>query len=310
MNPGKVYVVAMAWFSNDRSGFRPKLLLICALIFVLFAAPADAERRGSPPPQNEVVVLAAGDIARCESRDDEATAALLDRLPGEVLTLGDHAYPNASAEDFRRCYHPSWGRHRARTRPTPGNHEYFQPGATPYFDYFGAAAGPRGRGWYSFDVGAWHVVSLNSEVSARAGSQQERWLRDDLQRHRDRCVLAYWHRPRFSSGQHGGTREVAALWRALQEAGAEVVLQAHDHHYERFGPLDADGRPDPNGVRSFVVGTGGGERRIIRGGATGSMVAINGRPGVLRLTLRARSYAWEFIPVSGAPMDRGEASCR
>jgi alkaline phosphatase len=283
--------------------------LLVPIAMVCTAARADGQGR-TPPAPHDVVVLAAGDIARCDGQHDEATAALLDRLPGEVLALGDQAYPAATAEDYRRCYGPSWGRHRERTHPTPGNHEYFQRGAIPYFDYFGRTAGPRGKGWYSFDLGAWHVVSLNSEFSTHAGSEQERWLRDDLRRHRNRCVLAFWHRARFSSGEHGNTREVAPLWRALHDAGADVVVQAHDHDYERFDPLNANGRPDPNGLRSFVVGTGGGEFRNFRRPVRGSAVRIDHEPGVLRLTLRAISYAWEFVPVSGSPKDHGEATCR
>lgn len=275
------------------------------------AAPAGAQRRARPGAARDVVVLAAGDIATCEKQGDEQTAALLDSLPGEILALGDQAYPNGSASDYTRCYGPSWGRHRARTHPTPGNHDYVRSGADGYFGYFGEAAGPRGRGWYSFDLGAWHVVSLNSQVSASAGSEQERWLRDDLRRHPARCVLAFWHQARFSSGRHGSSPAVAPLWRALQDAGAELVVQAHDHDYERFDPLDSDGRPDPRGLRSFVVGTGGAERHGFGAPLPGSVVRVNRYPGVLKLTLRDRSYAWEFVPVGGPrPTDRGEGRCR
>ncbi|MFL5539336.1 MAG: metallophosphoesterase family protein, partial [Longimicrobiaceae bacterium] len=232
----------------------------CALLLAATCAgPADAQRRARRT-EGDVVVLAAGDIGDCTLRDVSATAALLDTLPGEVLAVGDEAYPHGSADDFRRCYDPNWGRHRARTHPTPGNHEYTDSTARAYFDYFGAAAGARGKGWYSFDLGAWHLVALNSEVDASAGSEQERWLRDDLRAHPARCVLAFWHRARFSSGRHGSTAAVAPLWRDLQAAGAELVVQGHDHDYERFAPLDADGRPDRHGLRSFVVGTGGALR--------------------------------------------------
>jgi hypothetical protein len=255
------------------------------------------------------VVLAAGDIARCDRGDDEATAALLDSVRGTVLALGDQAYPAGSASDFRRCYGASWGRHRARTHPTPGNHEYAQPGAGPYFDYFGAAAGPRGRGWYSFEVGAWHVVSLNSNVATGAGSVQEQWLREDLRRHPSVCILAFWHHPRYSSGLHGPTPAVAPLWRALQEAHAAVVLQGHDHGYERFGRMDAAGREDAGGIRSFVAGTGGATLRPFGRQTAGSRVRIPAH-GVLKLTLRADSYAWEFIEAGGGVADRGESACR
>ena len=284
----------------------------CALLLAaVCAGPADAQRRARALPAADVVVLAAGDIGECALQDDRATAALLDSIPGEVLALGDEAYPHGSAYDFSHCYAPTWGRHRARTHPTPGNHEYTDTTATAYFDYFGAAAGPRGKGWYSFDLGAWHLVALNSEVDAGAGSEQERWLRRDLREHRARCVLAFWHRARFSSGRHGSTAEVAPLWRALQEAGAELVVQGHDHDYERFDPLDADGRRDPHGLRSFVVGTGGAQRHGFGAPVAGSVVRTRDWAGVLKLTLRARSYAWEFVPVGGPrPADHGEGTCR
>ncbi|HET7232447.1 MAG TPA: metallophosphoesterase [Longimicrobium sp.] len=275
------------------------------------AAPAGAQGRARPPAPRDVVVLAAGDIGDCHRTDDQATAALLDSIPGEVLALGDEAYPDGSAYDFSHCYDPAWGRFRARTHPTPGNHEYVREGGDAYFDYFGAAAGPRGKGWYSFDLGAWHVVALNSEADTRAGSEQERWLRDDLRAHPARCVLAFWHRARFTSGRHGSTAAVAPLWRDLEAVGAELVVQGHDHDYERFDPLDADGRPDRRGIRSFVVGTGGAERHGFGAPLRGSVVRMNRYPGVLKLTLRPRGYAWEYITAGGPrSADRGEGSCR
>jgi hypothetical protein len=294
------------------SGDSPEWKIGCALLLAaVCAAPAGAQGRARPPAARDVVVLAAGDIGDCNFPDDKATAALLDSIPGEVLALGDEAYPHGSAYDFGHCYEPTWGRHRARTHPTPGNHEYTDPAASAYFDYFGAAAGPRGKGWYSFDLGAWHVVALNSEVDASAGSAQERWLRDDLRAHPARCVLAFWHRARFSSGRHGSTAAVAPLWRDLQAAGAELVVQGHDHDYERFDPLDADGRRDRHGPRSFVVGTGGAQRHGFGAPVPGSVVRTRDHAGVLKLTLRARSYAWEFIPVGGPrPADHGEGTCR
>lgn len=259
------------------------------------------------------VVLAAGDIARCESTGDEATARLLDSLPGTVLSLGDHVYAeDGSRASFHGCYDLSWGRHRARTRPTPGNHEYKVPGATDYFDYFGAAAGPRGQGYYSFDVGAWHLVSLNSNIDMREGSPQERWLRADLGAHPARCTLAFSHAARFSSGRdHGSTQALAPLWRVLYQANVDVVLQAHDHVYERLAPATPNGQLDPRrGIRSFVVGTGGaGADRFSRRPVRASEVRYNGGPGVLKLELRPDGYSWEFITASGRVGDRGEGRC-
>jgi Calcineurin-like phosphoesterase len=192
-----------------------------------------------------------------------ATARLvLDLDPAVVLTLGDNQYENGTLAKFRRSYEQSWGRLRSRTRPAPGNHDYRTAGAAGYFDYFGAAAGPRSTGFYSFDVGAWHLIALNSECAhiggCGKGSLQERWLRADLAAHPAGCTLAYWHKPRFSSGWHGSDATYTDFWRALYEAGADVVLVGHDHDYERFAPQTPDARPDPaRGIRQFVVGTGG-----------------------------------------------------
>lgn len=257
------------------------------------------------------VLLAAGDIASCESDGDEATARLLDSLPGTVLTLGDNVYRRGARAVFAACYDSSWGRHRARTRPAPGNHDYRVPHAASYFAYFGAAAGPPGRGYYSFDLAGWHVISLNSNVSVRPDSPQLRWLRADLAAHPSRCTLAYWHHARFSSGVHGSTRRIAPLWRTLYDAGVDVVLQAHDHSYERFAPLDGDGRRDADrGIRSFVVGTGGGRLRWFPTVVPGSEVRYNRAHGVLKLSLHPDGYEWEFVPAGPTEFrDRGEGRC-
>ena len=265
---------------------------------------------GAPP-----VLLAAGDIASCDSPGAEATAALLDGLPGTIAALGDTAYDAGTAAEFARCYAPSWGRHKGRTRPAPGNHEYETPGAAAYFAYFGAAAGEAGTGYYSYDLGGWHLVALNSNCAqaggCQAGSPQERWLRADLAAHPTACALAYWHHPRFSSGPHGGDGALEPLWQALYEAGAEVVLVGHDHLYERFAPQDPRGGADPaRGIRQFTVGTGGkSHSRVVRNAAN-SEVANSDTFGVLRLTLRPAGYAWEFVPVAGGRFtDAGAGAC-
>jgi acid phosphatase type 7 len=266
---------------------------------------------GTPPAGDSVVVLAAGDIARCDGSGDEQTAAMLDTLRGVVLALGDNAYYSGTEAEYRDCYDPTWGRHRARTRPAPGNHEYGTPGAAGYFAYFGELAGPPGRGWYSFDLGAWHVVSLNSNVAMSPGSEQERWLREDLAAHPSRCTLAFWHHPRFSSGPHGAQHRVAPLWQALYEAGADVVLQGHDHGYERFSRMASDGRLDPaRGIRSFVAGGGGAELYPYVRAARGSQSRYNRGWSVLRLTLRADSYEWEVLtPDRTQPLEHGGEAC-
>jgi acid phosphatase type 7 len=247
------------------------------------------------------VLVGAGDIADCGSSGDEATAALLDGIAGTVFTVGDNAYGDGTPREFARCYDPTWGRHKARTRPSPGNHDYETGSAAGYYGYFGARAGPAGRGYYSFDLGDWHVISLNSNIGMSAGSPQVQWLRADLAVTTKRCVLAYWHHPRFSSGIHGSTTRMTPLWNLLAREHADVVLAAHDHHYERFAPVD--------GIRSFVVGTGGAERYPILFVRRDS-VLHDTSAGVLRLGLGTAGYTWRFLAAGGGFSDAGRGSCR
>ena len=256
------------------------------------------------------VVLAAGDIAGTGG-GAKATARLLDRLEGTILTLGDHAYPDGTSSDFSQRYHPTWGRHKARTRPCPGNHDYESGGARPYYRYFGANAGPAGRGYYSFDLGDWHIISLNSNIAMRAGSAQERWLRADLEANQKDCILAFWHHPRFSSGTHGSSTEPQPLYQALYEAGAEIVLVGHDHNYQRFAPQTPGGRADPErGIRHFVVGTGGASHYRFKRPIANTEAYDTSTYGVLKLTLGAGTYSWEFVPVAGETYtDTGNGTC-
>jgi hypothetical protein len=269
-----------------------------------------------PPEEAPAVLIAAGDIASCDWTGDEETAALVDGMPGTVQTLGDLAYNSGTASQFANCYDPSWGRHKARTRPAPGNHEYGTTGASGYFGYFGAAAGEPGRGYYSYDLGAWHVVVLNSgrcaEISCADTSEQVRWLRADLDAHRAQCTLAVWHHPRFNSGvRHGNYGTVRSFWNVLYEYGAEVILNGHEHVYERFGPQSPTTAPDPaRGLRQFTVGTGGAsQREFIEVPKANSEVRLNAYLGVLRLELRAAGYRWAFISTDGVTRDAGEGSC-
>jgi hypothetical protein len=255
------------------------------------------------------VVLAAGDIASCSSLGDERTAQLLDSYRGTVLALGDLAYDDGSPEEFRTCFGPSWGRHKARIRPAPGNHEYHSAGSG-YFGYFGAAAGPGKRGYYSFDLGHWHIVSLNSERDTAAGGAQVRWLRADLARTKARCVLAFWHRPRWSAGQYSDDARTAPFWNALYAARADVVLTGHDHNYQRYRPLNMRGEIDrARGIRSFVVGTGGRRLYQLRPDRRRGTANDETR-GILQLTLRPAGYSWRYIPVvRGSYRDAGSAAC-
>jgi hypothetical protein len=265
-----------------------------------------------PTPGPEVAV-AVGDIAICgpDGRQD-VTSRLLDTLGGPVLALGDMAYPNGSRENFMNCYDKSWGRHAGRTRPSPGNHDYTTTGAAPYFDYFGINAGIPGLGYYSFDLGAWHVISLNSNaefMGVGAASPQGQWLQNDLAGNRAKCTVAYWHHPLFSSGQNGDNVFMRPIFNMLYEANADLVLNGHDHLYERFAPQAADGRNDPaRGIREFIVGTGGVPLYPFTSVKPNSEARINDTFGVLKLALLADSYQWEFHGPGGI-RDSGTASC-
>jgi calcineurin-like phosphoesterase family protein len=274
------------------------------------AAPVSAST--SPTPSSsageETTLLAVGDIGYCNASNDDHVGQLAARLPGTIALLGDIAYEAGTAKDYANCFNPAWGSLLDRLRPVPGNHDYETKGAAGYFSYFGAAAGTAGQGWYSYDLAAWHVIALNSECGAIEGgcgkeSVELDWLRADLAAHPARCTLAYWHHPRYSSGLHGDNDMTDGLWQALATAGADVVLEGHDHDYERMAPID--------GLRSFVVGTGG--RSLYEWpGSPGpyTEVRANDTYGLLELTLRPADFTWRFIPAAGGSFtDSGEAAC-
>jgi hypothetical protein len=256
------------------------------------------------------IFVGAGDIGQCTNGGNpQATARLLDGIEGTVFVLGDNAYPSGTTQNYRDCYDTSWGRFRSRTRPIAGNHEYdSSPMGAPYFEYFGIAAGTPGSGFYSYELGNWHVVALNSNVPVSRNSTQGAWLKADLAANAARCTIAYWHFPLFSSSKHGNIEQVRDLWRILYEDGADVVLGAHDHVYERFAPQDPDGAADPvRGIREFVVGTGGAPPYPFVDVKPNSEVRLS-TTGVLRLALKAGGYDWNFIAVS-SPGDSGSGSC-
>jgi hypothetical protein len=262
-------------------------------------------------------LLAAGDIASCNSTGDEATAALLAGRPNaQVATLGDNVYENGTPAEFANCYEPTWGREKARTHPALGNQEYGVFRAGGYFAEFGAAAGDNAPlGWYSYDLGSWHVVVLNSNcdvVGCATGGSQETWLRADLASHPARCTLAVWHHPRFSSGTtYGSNVNLTSLYAALYDLGVDVLLTAHESNYERFAPLNAAGQPDDvRGVREFVVGTGGRSHLPLGPPVPGSEVRNDNTFGLLALTLRPTSYQWQFVPEAGKSFtDSGSTNC-
>src|SRR6185436_1341966 len=250
------------------------------------------------------VFVGAGDIADCASSGHQATANLLDRIAGTVFTLGDNAYLSGTTSEFATCYHPTWGRHKARTYPAPGNHDYGTLNGAAYYNYFGAVAGNPATGYYSYDLGDWHMIVINSNClsvgGCEAGSPQEQWLRSDLAAHPALCTLAYWHHPRFSSGFHGNTLEMQPIWQALYDYNAEVILNGHDHDYERFALQDPTGAADSaQGLREFVVGTGGRSHYAWQAIKPNSEVRNNTTFGVLKLSLYSSSYAWQFVPEPG-----------
>lgn len=298
-----------------------RLLTVAAATALLLGASA--------PHAREFVVAAAGDIA-CdgasadsahEDLDDrgagcaqQRTAALVARAhPDALLPLGDEQYDVGAYAAFQRGYAPSWGRFDAIAHPAVGNHEYGTPGAAGYFRYFGVRAGDAHTGYYSFDAGGWHFIALNGNCAAVGGcgrdSAQAQWLARDLAAHRGICTLAYWHQPRFSSGLHGSDTAYDAFWRELYAAHAALVLNGHDHLYERFAPQTPDGVASSDGIREFVVGTGGKSHYRFRATVANSQMRDDRDFGVLFLTLRDRAYAWRFETINGRTADRGDGRC-
>jgi len=269
-------------------------------------------------PVADAVLVGAGDVGECNSDGDERTAELIDDIDGTVFITGDTAYPDGTAENFADCYDPSWGRFKERTRPALGNHEYNDPDAQGYFDYFGEQAGEPGKGYYAYDAGTWRVIVLNSNCS-RAGEEagcdphddQLAWLNEELAANQNDCTVAYWHHPRWSSGEYGDDTNMSTFWEVLYDAGADLILNGHEHYYERVTPLDADGNPDDeHGIRQIIVGTGGGEQTVVAAQREHSEVLGLAVYGVLKLTLKTGGYDWEFIPVEGSTFtDTGSRTC-
>jgi acid phosphatase type 7 len=304
-----------------------------------YGAYLDALHNNGSEPPSDPVIMAAGDISCGAStgaacRQQATSDIILRAKPDAVLTLGDTQYECGDLADFKKFYAPSWGRVKAITHPAVGNHEYTTSksadndcynrpsGAPGYYTYFDQPASPQDdrchrncRGYYSFDIGAWHLIAINSNCTrignCAAGDPQVRWLQKDLAAHKNTCVLAYWHHPRYSSGHHGNQKEMVPIFGVLYKAGADLVLVGHDHDYERFAPQTADGKADPaRGIREFVVGTGGrnltGFKRIHRNSEVHNAKTF----GVLKLTLHPRSYDWLFVPEDGKTFsDAGSANC-
>ncbi|MEO7455981.1 MAG: metallophosphoesterase [Gemmatimonadaceae bacterium] len=290
-----------------------KILALAAALSVV----ACRERATLRPPAEMLrdtvpVLVGAGDVADCRNGESSQTAAILDTVRGTIFVAGDVAYPTKKVRDpLHQCYAPNWGRHLARTRPSPGNHEYEFGNADQYFNYFGDLAGPRPGGYYSYELGDWHVVALNTNLASDSASPQGQWLRADLAAHAGHCAVAYMHHPRFSSGPHSERERIAPLWNMLVGYGVSVVIAGHDHIYERFSPLDTAGNPDmERGARQFVAGTGGADNYEIKDILPGSGVQSGTAHGVLKLMLFTDHYRWDFIPVDADGFrDSGSSVC-
>ena len=294
-----------------------KCLFLSVLLFIPISLIISSQPTASVNALADPVIIVAGDITNCSNDRDAETAKLIDGIAGTVITLGDNAYPDGTAAQFANCYGPTWGRHKHRTRPAPGNHDYHVSGAAGYFGYFGSVASPSEincksncKGYYSYNLGSWHIIVLNSEVGYQSGSAQELWLRKDLAANKTTCTLAYWHHPRFSSGKHGNNVRSQQFWNILYKNKADVILNGHDHIYERFSRLNPMGQFDLNGIRQFVVGTGGSKLYPYSTIKPNSQVRNNTAHGVLKLTLHPTSYEWKFIPIAGQTFtDTGKTAC-
>lgn len=305
------------------------LLLSCKIPVQITPAPA-AATAAEVALTGASVLLAVGDIAVCGTDGDERTAKLADsilladsiaKVNDEVLTLGDNAYPDGSASNFAICWTQSWGdstkRIMKKIHPSPGNHEHQSIGAAPYYQYFGTKAGSPKKGYYSYDVGEWHAIALNSEMMVKNSftdeerKAQEDWLRNDLKTTTKTCTLAYWHDPRYSSGWHGDNPAIQPVWQILYDGGADLILVGHDHEYERFLPMDAYGVLDSaKGMPEFVVGTGGGDLRGFRSTpSANSAMRVQGYFGILKLTLGKGEYRSAFLDVNGRIWDPSGGKC-
>jgi len=250
--------------------------------------------------------VGAGDISTCDNNNDEATAKLLDNIPGTVFVLGDNVYTDGIYSEFTNCYHPTWGRHKDRTKPVPGNHEYYTPEAAGYFNYFNNISP-----YYAYDLGDWRIYALNSEIDVSSTGAQVQWLRNDLAVNPRLCVLAYWHKPLWSSSyEDGSDSNYQTLWKTLHDAGAELVINGHIHNYERFKEMNADGSAASPGLREIVVGTGGVNHYSYVASLSTTEARSSSTYGVLKLILRPTNYSWQFVPVAGKTFkDIGSTNC-
>lgn len=288
----------------------------------ILPSPTSSPTRTISPTSTPAVLVGAGDIATCgdipESQGDEKTVAIIESVLREyphaaVFTAGDNAYGEGTRAQFKNCFGPTWGKFKDRIHPAIGNHEYLTDQGAPYFEYFGEAAGAPGEGFYSYDLGDWHILVMNSNcdyIACGPNSRQVAWMTEDLKANPTQCSLAVWHHPRFSSGLAGDSGIINPFWRTAIDLGVDVIVSGHDHDYERFDPMDALGNADPNGARLFVVGAGGGELRGWGEIKPNSVVRYNGDHGVISFVLYPNRYEWTFHPAEDLALtDSGSADC-
>jgi hypothetical protein len=319
----------------------PIIIAVTAAIAVSMAGGCIPRVEPTPPPatataeevklSGAAVLVGAGDIAGCDQNDDMLTANLVDsilkadsiaKVEDAVFTIGDNVYPAGSKEQFENCFGPTWGsperRIMKKIHPTPGNHEYYQPGAGPYFDYFGDKAGEKGKGFYSYNLGEWHIITINSAIpimssfSAAAKKEQEDWLKKDLDANRSKkCTIAIWHEPRFSSGWHGAEPRMSAIWQILYDNDVDLVINGHDHNYERMAPVNPSGMLDSTkGIIQIVAGMGGGSLRgLANSTIPNSLVRIEGHSGVLLLTLGSAEFRSAYLDTKGRVWDPSGGKC-
>lgn len=299
----------MIHLNQDESTFPKRKSRARISVYAVIAVAVISTLIGGSPihayAAGGVVLVGAGDISTCNNDNDSKTAKLLDSIPGTIFTTGDNVYSNGKLKEFMDCYHPTWGKHKNRTMPAPGNHEYNSTGAAGYYRYFGV------RSYYAYNRGSWRIYALNSEINTTATGRQAAWLKKDLAANPRKCVLAYWHKPRWSSGStHGSDSTMQALWSILVDAKAELVVSGHEHNYERFAPMNKNGQLDRNGVRQIVVGTGGVGHYGFKSSLSASRVRNSNTYGVLKLTLHPDRYIWKFVPIAGQSFtDGGVTRC-
>lgn len=299
-------------------------LLLIGLTGGLFWANTITKTRApestSTTPTNPKTIVVAGDIAcetgrvksalECRHGDTAELAASLN--PDAVLTVGDNQYPKGELKFYQESYDETWGKLKSITYPTPGNHEYYTADASGYYDYFGDRAGERGKGYYSYKIGDWLMLALNSEIDVSAGSPQLAWLEQELKSNKNTCSLAYWHKSRFSTSEHGDNPQYDALWKLLYANNVDVVANGHSHGYERFIPLNPDGNPDTNkGIVQFVSGMGGNFPQGLKSATSNLATRQNHAFGVLKLTLYPKSAHYEFVPIPSQQTfsDSGIVAC-